>query len=241
MQKLDSYLTKHKYPGRLIVIEGSDGSGKTTQLQLLKKYIDDNTLKKTRTVDFPQYYDSFYGKFIARYLRGEFGDLATVNPYLISFPYALDRLSAAKKMYSWLKSGKMVLLNRYTPSNLAHQSSRLKGKERETYLEWSLEFEYKENKLPVEDLVIFLYVPYTYAQKLMKNKDRAGRAYTKGKTKDIVEGNVTYLKNSEKAYLGLLERFSHWVKIDCVKNGTLMSIEEIHKEVLAVLKKKKYI
>ena len=171
MDKLDSYLTKHKYPGKLIVIEGSDGSGKTTQLQLLKKYIDEGRVRKTRTVDFPRYCDSFYGKFIARYLRGEFGDLSTVNPYLISFPYALDRLGAAKKIYSWLKSEKMVLLNRYTPSNLAHQSSRLKGKEREAYLKWSLEFEYHENKLPVEDLVIFLYVPYKYAQKLMQNTD----------------------------------------------------------------------
>ena len=172
MDKLDSYLTKHNYPGKLIVIEGSDGSGKTTQLQLLKKYIDEKKIK-TQTVDFPQYYDSFYGKFIARYLRGEFGDLATVNPYLISFPYALDRLTAAKKIYSWLKSGKIVLLNRYTPSNLAHQSSRLEKKEREEYLKWSLEFEYKENKLPPEDLVIFLYVPYKYAQKLMQNSFNA--------------------------------------------------------------------
>ncbi len=240
MQKLDSYIPKNNYPGKLIVIEGSDGSGKTTQLQLLKKYIDEKKIK-TQTVDFPQYYDSFYGKFIARYLRGEFGDLATVNPYLISFPYALDRLAAAKKIYSWLKSGKIVLLNRYTPSNLAHQSSRLEKKEREEYLKWSLELEYKENKLPPEDLVVFLYVPYKYAQRLMQNTDRAGRAYTKGKTKDIVEGNVAYLKNSEKAYLGLLERFSHWVKIDCVKEGKLLSIEEIHNEVVSVLKKKKII
>ncbi len=223
--------------GKLIVIEGSDGAGKTTQLGLLKAYLD-SMGHPVESVDFPRYYDSFYGKMIANFLRGEYGPLDTVNPYLISVIYAADRGSAAPEMHQWLKEGKIILSNRYATSNLAHQSGRMAAIKRKSFITWDLELEYEVNNIPKEDLVIFLYVPVEISLKLMKNNDRKSREYMKGK-KDMVEKDVTYLKNSEEAYLSLVKKFPHWVKVDCVDTeGNLLSREDIHEKVKKVLANK---
>lgn len=220
--------------GKLIVIEGSDGAGKTTQLGLLKAYID-SMGQPVETVDFPRYYDSFYGKMIANFLRGEYGTLETVNPYLISVVYAADRASAAPEMHEWLRLGKIILSNRYATSNMAHQSGRIAPLKRKAFLAWDLELEYEVNKIPKEDIVIFLHVPTQTSLELMKNKDRQGRGYTKNKT-DMVEKDITYLKNSEESYLALVKKFPHWVKIECTDSaGNLRSREDIHEEVKKVL------
>jgi dTMP kinase len=223
--------------GKLIVIEGSDGAGKTTQLGLLKAYLDSAELP-VESVDFPRYYDSFYGKMIANFLRGEYGPLDTVNPYLISIVYAADRGSAAPEMHKWLKEGKIILSNRYATSNLAHQSGRIAPLKRKAFIQWDLELEYEVNNIPKEDVVIFLHVPVSVSLMLMKNNDRKGRAYMKGK-KDMVEKDTTYLKKSEEAYLSLVRKFPHWVKIECVDNdGNLRTREDIHEEVKKVLANK---
>jgi dTMP kinase len=223
--------------GKLIVIEGSDGAGKTTQLGLLKAYLDSQG-HPVESVDFPRYYDSFYGKMIANFLRGEYGPLDTVNPYLISVIYAADRGSAAPEMHQWLKEGKIILSNRYATSNLAHQSGRIAPLKRKAFIEWDLELEYEVNKIPKEDIVIFLHVPVEVSLKLMKNNDRKSREYMKGK-KDMVEKDTTYLKHSEDAYLSLVKKFPHWVKVECVDNeGNLRSREDIHEEVKKVLANK---
>lgn len=224
--------------GKLIVIDGADGSGKTTQLSLLKDYLSSKKIP-VETVDFPRYYDSFYGKMIARFLRGEFGKLLDVNPYLISVIYAADRAMAAPEMYQWLEAGKIILANRYATSNLAHQAFRLPKRKRKEFIDWDLELEYEVNRIPKEDLVIYLYVPNEISLKLLRNKDRLNRAYAKGKQKDIVERDRIYLKNSEEAYLTLVKKFPHWVKIYCVdKNGKMKSKEEIHEMIIKALQKK---
>jgi dTMP kinase len=227
--------------GKLIVIDGADGSGKTTQLSLLKEYLFSKKIAH-ETVDFPRYYDSFYGKMIARFLQGEFGTLAEVNPYLISVIYAADRAMAAPEMYDWLNDGKIILANRYATSNLAHQAFRLTKGKRKAFIDWDLELEYKINKIPKEDIVIYLYVPNKISLKLLRNKDRSNRSYTKGKQKDMVEKDRIYLKNSEEAYLTLVKKFPHWIKVNCVdKNGELKSKDEIHKAIVKVLQKKNII
>lgn len=227
---------RDKTQGKLIVIEGSDGAGKATQLDLLKKYLIKQKIP-VKVVDFPQYKTSFYGKMIAAYLRGEFGKFEHIHPYLISVVYAMDRVSAKRKMDSWLKGGNIILSNRYATSNMAHQSARLIGEEKENFLTWIEELEYKLNKIPREDIVLYLYVPYQISQELILQKSKDQRLYAKGKTKDLAEENLDHMRRAQESYLDLVKRFSHWVKINCVDElGKLKPKEMIHREILEVLK-----
>ncbi len=216
--------------GNLIVIEGSDGIGKTTQLELLEKYLLEQELS-VETIDFPRYRDSFHGRTIRRYLDGEFGELDKVSPYLISLAYSLDRATARNDIRAWLREGKIVLANRYAPSNMAHQAAKLPEKERDKFVAWDHELEYKVNKIPKEDLVIFLYVPVRVTQKLIKQ--RGGKL-------DLHERNLDFLTESERMYLKLARKFKHWIVVNCVnEKGGLRSKEDIHREVTQILKKKK--
>ncbi len=216
--------------GKFIVIDGNDGSGKTTQLNLLKAHLDKKNIP-VAVFDFPQY-KTFHGETVGRFLAGEFGPLNSVSPYLLAYPYALDRLGASPHIKAALSEGKIVLANRYVASNLAHQSGRLPKNQRRNFVDWDIEFEYYLNGLPREDLLIYLYVPHEQSQKLLKNKERAKRQYLNGKTKDMVEDNKKYLTDSEEAYLDLLERFDHWIKIDCTNpKGQLLSKQEIHEQI----------
>lgn len=236
LQLLPEYTKDAKAGGKLIVIEGSDGAGKTTQLELLRKYLTSLQIP-TKVIDFPRYKTSFYGKMIAQYLNGEFGKFEHIHPHLISVLYAMDRASAKRTMDSWLKEGNIVLSNRYATSNMAHQSARLSGAEKEQFLVWIEELEYKLNKIPREDIVIYLYVPYQISQELILKKDKTQRSYVKGKTKDVAEENLEHMRKSEEAYKDLVNRFPHWVMISCVdENNKLKKRETIHEEIKEVLK-----
>lgn len=227
-----------KTKGKLIVIEGSDGAGKATQLKLLEKYLSINN-HKVNTIDFPRYYDSFYGKMVAAFLRGEFGTIKQVDPHLASLIYALDRGAAKSEMESWLNDGSFVLSNRYATSNLAHQSAKLSANKRNKFIEWDLQLEYEVNKIPKEDIVIYLYVPFKISRKLVLKKSKEVRAYAKGKKRDIHERDLDFMKKSEASYLRLVKKFPHWVKIVCVdKKGNLKTREEIHVEIKNILNKK---
>lgn len=224
--------------GRLVVIEGSDGSGKTTQLGLLAGYLQGQKIS-FKTLKFPQYKGNFFGKTIAQFLRGELGDLNKINPYLISMIYAMDRAEARDQMYQWLNSGKLIILDRYVSSNMAHQCGRLPKKQRTNFLKWIDELEYRVNNVPREDVVLYLHVPYKVSQELMMNNDRDSRTYMKGGKKDIVEKSQEYLKKSEEVYITLAKKFPHWVLIECIdEKGNLRSREAIHEEIKSVLKEK---
>ncbi|MBI4058492.1 hypothetical protein HY408_01865 [Candidatus Gottesmanbacteria bacterium] len=224
--------------GKLVVIEGSDGSGKGTQLALLVNYF-----KKTHiphaTLDFPQYYKTFFGRWIGRFLKGEFGRIEDLPPYLLMFPYAADRWQAKGDIEKWITEGKVVLSNRYTGSN-AYQAAKLLPKERERFTDWSFEMEYEAFGIPREDLVIFLYVPFTVSQKLLDTK-KARKYMGNHKRKDIHEANKVLMREVEKIYLDFAKRFRHWVKIDCVRNGAMLTKTEIHQRILMILKGKKII
>lgn len=225
--------------GKFIVIDGNDGSGKTTQLNLLKSYLDKKNIPVV-VFDFPQY-KTFHGETVGRFLAGEFGPLDSINPYLLAYPYALDRLGASSHIKAALDEGKVVLANRYVASNLAHQSGRLPKKERRNFVDWDIEFEYYLNGLPREDLLIYLYVPHKNGKKLLKNKDRSQRIYKNGKVRDIVESNTKYLTDSEEAYLDLLERFDHWIKIDCTENDKILPKIKIHDKIVLELTSRHFI
>lgn len=225
--------------GKIIVIEGGDGSGKTTQAKLLISYLRKRNLP-TKYFDFPQYYSSFHGKTVAKFLRGEFGSLDQVSPYLISLSFALDRASVKEEMQSVLKKGEYIISNRYATANMAHQGAKFTlQKEKEEFLKWLYDLEYKVHKIPKEDIVIYLYVPSYIAMKLTQKKE--DRKYLQGKSMDIQEDNPDYRLVTEQMYLYLSHKYKHWVKINCIKNGKILSPEVIHHKILDVLRKKKII
>lgn len=222
--------------GRLIVFEGIDGSGKTIQAKLLLKY-----LKKIKIshefLSFPRY-DSAWGKMVRRYLDGEFGNVGEVSPYLASALYAGDRLFAADKIRRWLEESKLVVCDRYIGSNLAHMGAkitpsprlRLASKTQNSkpkFINWLEEFEYKENKIPKEDLVILLSMPADLAQKLMRKR-----------TLDIHERDVSYLERVGQVFEEIARKKKNWVRVESVQNNKLLTPQKIHEKVLEILKNK---
>lgn len=229
MAKITYTDSRNKLPGKFIVIEGSDASGKATQTKLLSEYLDSKKIP-FKVIDFPRYNDSFFGKFIKRFLDGEFGTLQEINPYLISIVYAKDREEAKKDIEGWLMNGYLVIANRYVPSNLAHQSGRLPENKREEFIKWNLELEYTVNRIPQEDLVIYLHVPYKISQLFIAKNNRKV---------DIVEKDKIYLKNSEAAFTNLSKKFSHWITIECIDTkGDVRTISDIQEEIKKVLAQK---
>ncbi len=234
-KNMDYFVSMAKRKGKLVVIDGTDGSGKGTQTELLLKYLDSNNIRN-KYIDFPRYYTSFHGQMVGRYLSGEFGSLESSSPYLTSLFYAMDRLTARDEIVDWLEEGNTVVANRYTTSSMAFQTARVDKEKREEFIKWLYDMEYKEHKLPKEDLVLFLYVPVEISQKLIDQK--ASRDYVAGKKKDINEANVAYQKEVLSLYLELAKKNKHWEVIKCVDSkGKLLSIEKVHDKVIEALKK----
>lgn len=224
--------------GKLIVIEGADGSGKATQGNLLVSSLKEKKIP-VKYIDFPRYYPSFHGKTVAKFLRGDFGSIDQVSPYLASLAYSLDRASVKDQMEDFMAKGGLIVANRYATSNFAHQAAKFKNvEEKEKFLKWVNQLEYKVHKIPKEDLVIYLYVPWKIGMQLTTKRTKS--KYLEGK-EDIHEQNIAYRQEVEKMYLSLAEKNKHWVKIDCVENNELLSIELIHKKILQVLKEKEII
>ena len=214
--------------GKIIALEGIDGSGKRTQLDLLAAALEARGLATFR-IGFPRY-ESFYGKLVGRYLNGEFGTLETVDPHLSALLYAGDRLEARPEIEAALAAGKMVLADRYIGSNMAHQTARVAPEKREEFLAWLRRLEYGLYALPAEDLVIYLRVPVEEAHRLVGLK--AAREYTNLK-RDIQEADIKHLRETANTYDRLATE-ANWIRIDCVREGSglLNSPEEIHGSVL---------
>src|SRR5579863_5490333 len=214
--------------GKLIALEGIDGSGKRTQLDLLASELDRRGLAPFR-ISFPRY-ESFYGKLVGRYLNGEFGALNAVDPHLSALLYAGDRLEAKPEIEAALSSGKIVLADRYIGSNMAHQSARVPPGQREEFFAWLKRLEYGLYALPMEDLVVYLRVPVAEAHRLVGQK--ASRGYTNLK-RDIQEADIKHLEQTAIIYDRLATE-TNWVRIDCTDtaSGALHSPKEIHRAVL---------
>lgn len=223
--------------GKVIVIEGTDGAGKGTQLNLLIDHFKKNNVSFA-PYDFPQYEKTFFGNFVGRFLNGEFGHISRINPYLAMFPYAGDRWQSKEAMEKDLKKGKIIVCNRYTPS-VAYQVVKVKPSKREQFLTWASTLEHEIFKIPKPDLVIFLYMPLHIAQTLIEKKDK--RTYLKnGKLKDQYEENMKYLEKVEKVYLWMAKKNKKWTRINCVDSkGVIKTREQIFSEICEVLKKKK--
>lgn len=220
--------------GKLIVIEGTDSSGKETQTKKLYEKIKENR-KNVIKISFPNY-ESPACEPVKMYLAGEFGDKAQeINPYPVSTMYAIDRYASYKK--DWGKvynSDGIIVTDRYTTSNMVHQASKLEDEEeKKSYLEWLCDLEYNKMELPKPDVVIFLNMPSEMAKKLMAERKNK---ITGEKEKDIHEKDYEYLKKSYEnaCFIAKQER---WVEIECVKDGKLKSIEEIGKEIYRIVEK----
>jgi len=217
--------------GKFIVLEGIDGSGKRTQLELLARAFADRGLEFSR-VSFPNY-GGFFGKLVARFLNGEFGSLESVDPHFAALLYAGDRLESKPALEAALAAGNMLLSDRYIASNLAHQGSRVPPAKREEFLGWLRQLEYEIYGLPAEDLVIYLRVPVAQAHRLVASKN--ARDYT-DKTHDIQEADIAHLEAASRVY-DELARQPHWVRVECLDaaTGSLRSPEAIHDEILAAV------
>jgi dTMP kinase len=224
--------------GKLVVLEGLDGSGKTVQLELLKAALQERQVKFA-TADFPVY-QSFFGKLAGRYLNGDFGDTDAVNPYLSSLPYAGDRFQHKNKLLQWKSEGYVVLINRYVGSNAAYHSVKLPEAERPAFVAWVQELEYAVYGIPREDLVLYFDNEVATAQKLVDQK--AKREYTADK-RDIHERDTTYLHKVAGQYLHLCATEPHWVRMGIFdpETGTLLPPQVIHESVLQTLKDKNII
>jgi dTMP kinase len=217
--------------GKLIAIEGIDGSGKRTQVELLTL-----TLKarghSVFSTGFPQY-DSWFGKMVGQFLNGDLGPLESVDPHFTALLYAGDRFEARLKLEAALDNGQIVLADRYVGSNLAHQTARVPPAKRSAFLEWIEHLEYGIYGLPRENLILYLRVPPLEAQRLIERK--ATRTYTSAQ-RDLLEASLHHLEDAAEMY-DSLSRSAPWATIQCF-DATLAAIrepEEIAMDVLAAV------
>ncbi|MGI6685388.1 MAG: dTMP kinase [Bacillota bacterium] len=219
--------------GKLIIIEsGADSSGKATQTRLLNERLADENYS-VKKVEFPNY-QSPSSALVKMYLNGDFGkDPGEVDPYISSTFYAVDRYASYKT--EWEKfylGGGTVLADRYTTSNMVHQGAKLKGREKDRYLDWLWNLEFAIYKLPVPDGVIFLDMPIEFSISLMAERENK---FTGKREKDIHERNIDYLKSSYENSLYVAAKYG-WVKVSCVDEGKLRTIEEIHQDIYEKVK-----
>jgi dTMP kinase len=217
--------------GKLIAIEGIDGSGKRTQLTLLEQSLTARGLR-THSIAFPQY-DSWFGKMVGQFLNGDFGNLETVDPHFTALLYAGDRFEAKPRLTSALDQGHIVLADRYIGSNLAHQTARVPSAKREEFRSWIEHLEYEIYGLPRETLVLYLRLPPAVAQALVAKK--SARAYTSAK-QDLLEASLRHLEEAAAMYDSLARR-PNWAAIECFDSARheMRTPEHIAADVLAAV------
>lgn len=227
---------------KLIVIEGVDGSGKSTQLKLLKEYFTEKGFG-VRYLHFPRTEEPYFGELIARFLRGEFGSLNEVDPYLVAMLYAGDRKDAAEMINGWLGSNKIVLLDRYTFSNIAYQCAKLKEQAlQDRLMKWILSLEFEHFKIPEPDLNIFIDVPFSFTRaKLTSYRHGNDRDYLNG-NRDIHEKNLDFQRKVRDIYLRIARSDERLVVINCVDNkGKMKPPGIISDQIIRIITDRKLI
>ena len=207
-----------------VVIEGLDGSGKSTQLKMLREYLDRRNVP-FKYLHFPRLEEGVYGQLIARFLRGEMGRNDQVDPYLVALLFAGDRTDASQLIREWLGEGYLVIADRYVYSNIAFQCAKLtSAKERNRLRDWILEFEFSHNKLPKPDVNLYLNVPFEFTREQLKNtRDGDDRSYLKGE-RDIHEENLDFQEQVRQVYLSLTDHVEDLKIIQCMDpEGRMLS------------------
>jgi len=205
--------------GKLIVIDGIDGSGKATQTKFLAEKLRAEG-RTVETLDFPQYTQNFFGGMVRRYLDGEFGPATEVNPYLASLLYAADRWESSQKLFSWLSEGKIVILDRYYTSNLIHQSTKIDLPKLKEYIDWEKKLEFEIFKIPRPNLVVYLHVDCEQAHELIGQRGEGFDGHD----------HLKHMKRAEEMCLYLAGELG-WKTIECSHKGKIREINEIAEAV----------
>lgn len=223
---------------KLFVIEGLDGAGKSTQIKLLTRFFLERN-QKCEYLHFPRTEAPYFGELIARFLRGEFGTIDKVDPYLVAMLYAGDRKDAAEQIKEWLQQGKIVLLDRYTYSNIAYQCAKLHDeKKQDELINWIFNLEFQHFGIPRPDLNIFLDVPFAFTEKsLSASRSGNDRDYLHG-TRDIHEENLSFQRNVRDIYLRVARKDDRLAVLDCSNNeSSMLPPEKIFELITGLLKK----
>ena len=230
-------MKENNNPGKFIIFEGIDGSGKSTQSKLFRKYLEEKGLDVVE-ISFPQYGKKSAG-LVEEYLSGGYGSSEEVGAYRASIFFACDRYDASFQIKKWLKDGKVVIADRYVSSNAGHQGGKMSNpKERTDFLTWLYDLEYNIFKIPKPDIVFILKTSSQIAQEMSgkiidEDKKRKKASFLGDKKRDIHELNLKHLDNALKSYLELAQKFpKHFRVVECLKDGNLLSIEIIHQKIL---------
>ena len=212
--------------GKLIVIEGTDGSGKSTQFRLLTQRLENENIAFQKIV-FPQYSEPS-SALIRMYLGGEFGtNPSDVNAYAASSFYAIDRYASYKKIWGqWYEQGGLVICDRYTTSNAVHQTSKLPPEQQRPFVDWLFDFEYQKLGLPAPDRVLYLDLPTELSEQMMRRREEATHTHA-----DIHEQDEAYLRSCRESAARVVD-WCGWQRIRCDRDGRIRSIQDIHQEVL---------
>ena len=219
-----------------IVLEGLDGAGKSTQIRMLRQLFADRGVE-SEYVHFPRFDSPVYGQLIARFLRGEFGGVQEVDPYLVALIFAGDRADAAPQIRQWLAEGKAVVLDRYVYSNVGFQCAKLPaGEERDRLADWIVNLEFGHNALPRPDLSLFLDVPFAFTErKLSEVREGDDRDYLQG-GQDIHEASLQLPQDVRSVYLASAAKDPSLRVVDCSDaSGAMESPEGIFAKIRAEL------
>ena len=214
--------------------KGTDGSGKQTQFNKLKETLEKEKIEY-KVVSFPNY-NSPSSSLVKMYLAGEFGkDAKKISPYIASTFYAADRYATFQKEYKeYYEKGGIILADRYTTANMIHQAGKIEElEERNKFLKWLWDFEFNLYGLPIPTEVFFLNMPVEKSLELIKNRKNK---FANKKQKDIHESNKQHLIDAHNAACEVAKQYN-WYTIECVKNGKIRTIQDIHNEIYAEVKK----
>ncbi len=217
----------------IFVIEGIDGSGKGTQSRLLAEQLNARGID-SQVLSFPQYENTFFGARIGDFLNGKFGELGELNPFLVSLLYAGDRFESKTAIQQARETSEIIILDRYVPSNIAHQAAKLDGEARKQLGLWIEKIEYEIFGLPRPHRIILLDTPVDVSQKLIA--DKSARTYT-DQAADLQEADTTYMARVRNAYLDLSRDNPQWITIPVAEAERIRSIDEISEDIFACVLK----
>lgn len=221
---------------RFLVIEGLDGSGKSTQVDLLRDHLK-KTSVRFKYLHFPRLEEGVYGTLIARFLRGEMGEIDQVDPYLVALIFAGDRRDARAEIEQWIGQDYLVIVDRYVYSNIAFQAAKFNDKkEQEKLAEWIMNLEFNVHKLPVPDMNIFLDVPFSFTRKLLSGKRKGGdRGYLKG-GQDIHENDLGFQEKVRGVYHSICSELGNLKIVNCAnESGEMKYPEEIFENLKKII------